>query len=98
MNNQSTPKAKKLLDQICDAILLKHYSHSTKKTYFHLAKRYILLHNKRHPAEMGALEVEVFLTHLANKGNVSSSTRNQALNAFRFRYRNIRHIDFPVRH
>lgn len=96
MSDQSIPKPKKLLDQIRDAIRLKHYSYSTEKTYIHWAKRYILFHNKRHPAEMGAGEIEAFLTHLAKEGNVSSSTQNQALNALLFLYRNVLQIDFPV--
>jgi hypothetical protein len=89
MSDQSIPKPKKLLDQIRDAIRLKHYSYITEKTYVHWAKRYILFYNKRHPAEMGAEEVEAFLTHLAKAGNVSSSTQNQALNALLFLYRNV---------
>ena len=96
MSDPSIPKPKKLLDQIRDAIRLKHYSYSTEKTYVHWAKRYILFHNKRHPAEMGAAEIEAFLTHLATEGNVSSSTQNQALNALLFLYRNVLQIDFPV--
>lgn len=96
MSDQSNPKPKKLLDQIRDAIRLKHYSYSTEKTYVHWAKRFILFHNKRHPAEMGAAEVEAFLTYLAKEGNVSSSTQNQALNAMLFLYRNVLQIDLPV--
>lgn len=96
MTDQSIPKPKKLLDQIRDAIRLKHFSYSTEKTYVHWARRYILLHNKRHPAEMGAQEIEAFLTHLAKEGNVSSSTQNQALNALLFLYRNVLHIDLPI--
>jgi len=96
MSDPSPPKPKKLLDQIRDAIRLKHYSYSTEKTYVHWARRYILFHNKRHPAEMGAAEVEAFLTHLAKEGNVSSSTQNQALNALLFLYRNVLHIDLPI--
>jgi len=96
MSDQSTPKSRKLLDQIRDAIRLKHFSYSTEKTYVHWAKRYILFHNKRHPAEMGATEIEAFLTHLAKDENVSSSTQNQALNALLFLYRNVLQIDLPV--
>ncbi|RIE09625.1 hypothetical protein SMC5_06925 [Candidatus Cryosericum odellii] len=79
MNDQPPQKSRKLLDQIRDAIRLKHYfynSYSTEKTYVHWARRYILFHNKRHPAEMGAAEIEAFLTHLAKNENVSSSTQN----------------------
>ena len=96
MSDQSTPKSRKLLDQLRDAIRLKHYSYSTEKTYVHWAKRYILFHNKRHPAEMGATEIEAFLTHLAKDENVSSSTQNQALNALLFLYRNVLQINLPV--
>ena len=96
MTDQSPPKPKKLLDQLRDAIRLKHYSYSTEKTYVHWAKRYILYHNKRHPAEMGAAEIEAFLTHLAKDESVSASTQNQALNALLFLYRNVLQIDFPV--
>jgi len=96
MSDQSAPKSRKLLDQIRDAIRLKHYSYSTEKTYVHWAKRYILFHNKRHPAEMGTVEIEAFLTHLAKEGNVSASTQNQALNALLFLYRNVLQMDLPV--
>ncbi|MBE3144380.1 MAG: phage integrase N-terminal SAM-like domain-containing protein [Planctomycetes bacterium] len=87
---------KKLLDQLRDAIRLKHYSYSTEKTYVHWSKRYILFHNKRHPAEMGAEEIEAFLTHLATDENDPSSTQNLALNALLFLYRNLLQIDLPV--
>jgi len=36
---------------------------------------------KRHPREMGAPEVEAFLSHLAVYGHVASATQNQALSA-----------------
>lgn len=96
MSDQSTPKSRKLLDQIRDAIRLKHYSYSTEKTYVHWARRYILFHNKRHPAEMGTVEVEAFLIHLAKEGNVSASTQNQALNALLFLYRNVLQKDLAI--
>jgi site-specific recombinase XerD len=50
-------------------------------------KRFILFHNKRHPAEMAELEINAFLTHLALKERVSASTQNQALSALLFLYR-----------
>ena len=96
MPDPSDPKPKKLLDQLRDAIRLKHYSYSAEKTYFHWVRRYILYHNKRHPAEMGAAEIKAFLTHLAKDEYVSASTQNQALNALLFLYRNILQIELPV--
>jgi len=99
MKDQPPQKSRKLLDQIRNAIRLKHYSYnsySTEKTYVHWARRYILFHNKRHPAEMGAAEIEAFLTHLPKNENVSSSTQNQALNALPFLYRNVLQIDLAI--
>ena len=86
-------ESKKLLDQTRDAIRLKHYSYRTEETYLNWIKRYILFHDKRHPAEMGAPEVEAFLTHLAVKENVAASTQNQALSAPLFLYREVLHQD-----
>ncbi|WP_425500604.1 phage integrase N-terminal SAM-like domain-containing protein [Sodalinema gerasimenkoae] len=54
-----------MLDQVRDAIRLKHYSYRTEQSYVAWIRRYILFHNKRHPKDMGSLEVETFLTHLA---------------------------------
>jgi len=45
---------KKLLDQVRDAIRLKHYSIRTEEAYVNWIKRFILFHGVRHPAEMGA--------------------------------------------
>jgi len=96
MSELTSPKPKKLLDQLRDAIRIKHYSYSTEKTYVHWAKRYILFHNKRHPAEMGAPEIEAFLSHLAQDANVSASTQNQAFNALLFLYRNVLQIELAI--
>ena len=96
MPGASSPKPKKLFDQLRDAIRIKHYSYSTEKTYVHWAKRYILFHNKRHPAEMGAQEIEAFLSHLAQDANVFASTQNQVFNALLFLYRNVLQIELAI--
>jgi len=70
----SPPQGKKLLDQVSDAIRVKHYSSRTEKTYKDWIKRYILFHNKRHPKDMGAEEIQAFITHLAIEGHVAAST------------------------
>ncbi|MBA2593200.1 MAG: phage integrase N-terminal SAM-like domain-containing protein [Pseudomonadota bacterium] len=50
-------------------------------------RRLILFHGKRHPRELGELQVGGFLTHLAVDRKVSASTQNQALNALVFLYK-----------
>jgi hypothetical protein len=67
-------RPKKLLDQVRDAIRLKHYAYGTEQTYVDWIKRYILFHGKRHPREMSSTEIETFLTHLAVEENVAAST------------------------
>jgi len=79
----------KLLDQMREALRSRHYSRRTEQTYCHWVKRYVHFHNVRHPAEMGEPEINAFLTHLAVKEKVSSSTQNQALSALLFLYRHV---------
>jgi integron integrase len=94
-SDTTNPQPKKLLDQVRDKIRFKHYSLSTEKTYIEWIKQFILYHGKRHPSEMGAAEVEAFLTYLATQRHVASSTQNQALSAILFLYREVLAIDLP---
>ena len=75
---------KKLLDPVRDVLRLKHYSIRTEDSYVDWIRRFILFHKRRHPKDMGRVEVEAFLTHLAVAGNVAASTQNQALSALLF--------------
>ena len=87
MQTNTTPtQPKKLLDQVRDKIRFEHYRLGTENTYLSWIKQFILYHGKRHPVDMGAAEVEAFLTYLATQRQVSSSTQNQALSAILFLY------------
>jgi integron integrase len=85
----------KLMDQVRNKIRYKQYSLRTEQAYVGWIKRFIFFHNKRHPAEMGASEIESFLTHLAVKRKVSASTQNLALSAVLFLYRDVLEIKLP---
>jgi integron integrase len=74
----TTSSGKKLLDQVRETLRVKHYSYRTEKTYVDWITRFIIFHQKRHPREMGMLEINAFLTHLATQRNVAASTQNQA--------------------
>jgi integron integrase len=80
-------KSPKLLEQVRESIRTKHYSYRTEQTYVDWIKRFILFHGKRHPKEMGAEEVQDYITYLANERQVASSTQNQALSAITFLYK-----------
>lgn len=71
----------KLLDQVRDRIRVKHYSIRTETQYVHMCSGFggsSCFHGKRHPRDLGAPEVEAFLTHLAVEGHVAAATQNQA--------------------
>ena len=87
----------RFLDLVRERIRSKHYSYRTEESYVGWIKRFIFFHNKRHPAEMGKLEMEQFLTHLAVDKNVASSTQNQALAALLFMYKEVLQMDPPCR-
>ena len=91
----SLTQSPRLLDQVRGKIRLKHYSIRTEQAYVDWIKRFVLHFDKRHPLEMGAREVEVFLTHLAVQGRVAASTQNQAKSALLFLYREVLERDMP---
>ncbi|MHB1359968.1 MAG: integron integrase [Rhodocyclaceae bacterium] len=95
MSIEKAPAAPKLLDQVRARIRVKHYSIRTETQYLQWVKRYIYFHDKRHPRDLGAPEVEAFLTDLAVVGKVSASTQNQALAALLFLYREVLGIELP---
>jgi site-specific recombinase XerD len=84
---------KKLLDQVCEAVRLRHYSIRTEEAYTGWIRRFILFHGKRHPRELRAREITAFLTTLAVQRKVSASTQNQALSALLFLYHHVLEIE-----
>jgi hypothetical protein len=58
---------------------LKNYSNKTEQAYVNWIKQYIFFYDKNHPQDMGAFEIEAFLTHLAVDRNVASSTKKPSL-------------------
>ncbi len=83
-----------LLDQVRDAIRVRHDSRRTEDTYVHWIRHFILFHAKHHPREMGEHEVTAFLTYLAVQKNVAASTQNQALSALLFLNQKV--LEMPV--
>ena len=85
----------RLLDRLREKIRLKHYSIRTEEAYAGWVRRFVVFHGRRHSAEMGAAEVEAFLTHLAVEGSVAASTQNQAKSALLFLYKEILGAELP---
>lgn len=87
--------APRLLDEVRRRLRLKHYSLRTEAIYVGWIRRFILANGKRHPRDMGAAEVEGFLSALAVRRGVAASTQNQALSALLFLYREVLRIELP---
>ncbi|MDP1734052.1 MAG: integron integrase [Sulfuritalea sp.] len=87
--------APRLLEQVRGRIRFKHYSIRTEQAYLDWIRRFIRHFGKRHPKDMGAKEVQEFLTHLAVVGRVAASTQNQAKSALLFLYREVLEVQLP---
>lgn len=88
-------KPPKLLEQVKRCIRDKHYSLRTEEAYVYWVRWFIRFHGLRHPAEMGASEVRLFLSYLTNERSVSISTHKQALCALLFLYKQVLQMEFP---
>ncbi len=89
VSSQVLRRSPKLLESLREALHVRHYSNRTEDTYCSWVKRFVHFHKLRHPKEMGELEINLFLTHLAVSEKVSASTQNQALSALLFLYRHV---------
>jgi integron integrase len=100
MNPQETstvsvtgPHRPKLLDRLRGALRVRHCSLRTEEAYVHGVVRYIRFHGLRHPQEIGAAEINAFLTDLAVNGHVAASTQNQAFAALMFLYQQVLEVE-----
>jgi integron integrase len=87
--------APRLMDEIRRKLRVKHYSLRTEQAYLMWVRRFIRDNGRRHPRDMGAAEVERFLSGLAVHHQVAAGTQNQALSALLFLYRDVLAIDLP---
>ncbi len=91
----AVPPPLPFLERCRHKVRLKHYSLRTEQAYLDWIKRFILFHGKRHPVELGAPQVEAFLSHLAVGRGVAASTQNQAKSALLFMYREVIGVELP---
>src|ERR1700730_13877688 len=73
----------------------RHLALRTEQAYLQWLRRYVMFHNRRHPRELGAPEVEQFLTYLAVHRKVSAAPQNQALQPLLFLYRHVLEMELP---
>ena len=88
-------RASGLLERVRECCRVRHYSLRTERAYVDWIRRFVMANGKRHPRNMGAAEVEAFLSGLATRDDVAASTQNQALSALLFLYREVLGIQLP---
>jgi integron integrase len=89
------PEGRGLLEVARERMRTRHLALRTEGAYLHWIRRFVKYHGRKHPRDMGSVEVEAFLTHLAVVAEVSASTQNQALQALLFLYRQVLDVDLP---
>ena len=87
-----TPQSKRLMDQVREVMQYFHYSKRSIESYRRWVLDFIQFNGTRHPNDMGAPEIERFLSHLAINRKCAIATQNQALNAIVFLYKHVLHL------
>ena len=96
MDDIPTPlptKPVKLMDQLRVFMRSRHMAYRTEKTYCFWIRNFIRFHRMTHPREMGAREIDKYLSYLATQRNVSVNTQKTALNALIFMYKQFFNIE-----
>ncbi len=91
----SSSSKPRLIDQIYLVCRRRHLSIKTEKSYLTGIRQFVRFHGLKHPRELGQIDIEAYLNHLALKRRVSASTQSSALNAIAFLYRDVLSMDMP---
>lgn len=92
------PDYEEVQQKLREIIRIKHYAYSTERSYIEWFQRfhtYVTTTKRKDWQKDGADETDVrdFLSHLAVRQKVASSTQNQAFNALLFLFRDVLNID-----
>ena len=77
----------RFMDRLRAFMRSRHLAYKTEKTYCLWIRDFIRFHQMRHPEEMGNVEIDEWLGHLANRRAVAINTQKTALNAVVFLYK-----------
>jgi integron integrase len=91
----TVPADLKLIDQLIYVCRARHYSLRTEEAYTFWMRKFILFHDKKHPNELGGLQVQSFIQFLSVDRECSASTVRQALSAIVFFYREVLKSELP---
>jgi len=94
LEKSHSPAWDQAIEHLAAEIKVRHYSRKTLKTYADWGRKFQRHVNDKPPEELTSLDVKGYLTHLAVKQRVASSTQNQAFNALLFLFRHVLKKDF----
>lgn len=80
-------KPGRFLDRLRLHMRTQGLAYTTEKTYIHWVRNFIRFHRRRHPEDMGAAEVDKYLSWLATHRQVSPATQAIVLNALVYLYK-----------
>jgi len=85
--DKAAVKSPRLMDEVRSAIRVRHYSIRIEQAYVHWIAAFIRFNAMRHPRDLGARELSVYLPYLVAERDGAASTQQQALSALSFLYR-----------
>ncbi|MFM2415494.1 MAG: hypothetical protein RL385_217 [Pseudomonadota bacterium] len=81
----------KLLDQLREALRVRHRSRRTEEAYVYWSRDLIVHHGRRHPKDLTSDELAAYFHHLTGERKLSAATHAQALSAVVFLYKHVLH-------
>ena len=94
LEKSKSPAWDQAIEKLAAEIKVRHYSRKTLKTYADWGRKFQRFLGDKPPEELSSLDVKKYLTYLAVKRRVASSTQNQAFNALLFLFRHVLNKDF----
>lgn len=94
LEKTKSPAWDQAIEKLSAEIKIRHYSRKTLKTYADWSRKFQHYLRDKPPAELTPVDVKEYLTYLAVKCRVASSTQNQAFNALLFLFRHVLDKEF----
>ena len=94
LEKSNSPAWDQAIDKLAAEIKTRHYSRKTLKTYADWGRKFQRYLQDKPPDDLSSADVKEYLTYLAVKRRVASSTQNQAFNALLFLFRHVFEKDF----
>jgi len=94
LEKSKSPDWDQAIEKLAAEIKVRHYSRKTLKTYADWGRKFQRFLGDKPPDQLSSLDVKEYLTYLAIKRRIASSTQNQAFNALLFLFRHVFKKDF----